>query len=201
MLNLLAFTASAHKERWDENREGWSPLMRAVYYGQTSKYLKLIEEGADLNFVSSTSESNWHLTALEVAIFKDNEVAVRILLETNKISKPGTHLMTAAGQKSALNVERLLRYGANPNDTLDNGYSVLMMAASFGSFDVFETLLRHGAKTDQTRKIDGMTALMLAAFNGQPKKVKLLLDYGANKSRKTATEIRRYIMSGLYMTG
>jgi len=168
--------------------------MRAIYYGQTSKYLKLIDEGADVNFVSSTSESNCHLTALEVAIFKNNEVAVRILLETNKISKPETYLMAAAGQKSALNVERLLKYGANPSDTLANGYSVLMMAASFGSFDVFETLLKHGAKTDQARKIDGMTALMLAAFNGQAKKVKLLLDYGANKTLKIETAVQHWIM-------
>lgn len=158
--------------------------MRAIYYGQTSKYLKLIDEGADLNFVSSASNSNCHLTALEVAIRKSNEVAVRVLLETNKITNPGTYLMTAAGQKSALNVERLLKYGAEPNDTLDNGYSPLMMAASFGSFEVLEILIMHGARIDQTRKIDGMTALMLAAFNGQLKKVKLLLDYGANKAQK-----------------
>ena len=59
-----------------------------------------------------------------------------------------------------------------------------MMAASFGSFGVLESLLKNGAIVKQTRKVDGMTPLMFAAFNGDVKKVKLLLEYGADKYTK-----------------
>lgn len=183
-LSIVTITSFAHKERWDDNKKDWSELMVRIYNGQTEKYLKLIEAGADLNFITPGVNSNWRLTALEVAIRKDNEVAVTALLKSNKVENPKTYLMVAAGQKSRLNIEQLIQYGANPKDTTENGYSVLMMAASFGSFEVFDCLLRNGAPIEQARKIDGITALMLAAFNGEPKKVKLLLDRGANKSRK-----------------
>lgn len=92
--------------------------------------------------------------------------------------------MAACGQKSALIIDLLIKYGANPNDTLENGYAVSMMAASFGSYEVLEELLKHGANVEQTRKVDGMTTLMFAAFNGDLKKVKLLLDNGADKFAK-----------------
>ena len=155
--------------------------MIAIYNGQEEKVNKLIEQNVDVNFITSGTNSNWRLTALGVAIRKDNDVAVETLLSTNKVSKPETYLMTACGQKSAKTVQLLIKFGANPNDTLENGYSVSMMAASFGSFEVLECLLKNGANLKQTRKVDGMTILMFAAFNGDDKKVKLLLDFATDK--------------------
>jgi ankyrin repeat protein len=178
---LTSLTTFAHKERWDDNKKDWSPLMLAIYNGQIDKVNNLIEQNVDINFITPGTNSNWRLTALEVAIRKDNDVAVEKLLSTNKISKPETYLMTACGQKSAKTVQLLIKYGAKPNDTLENGYSVAMMAASFGSLEVLECLLKNGANLKQTRKVDGMTILMFAAFNGDSKKVKLLLDFGADK--------------------
>jgi ankyrin repeat protein len=181
LFTLTSLTTFAHKEKWDDNKKDWSTLMLAIYNGQTDKVNKLIEQSVDVNFITPGTNSNWRLTALEVAIRKDNDVAVETLLSTNKISKPETYLMTACGQKSAKTIQLLIKYGANPNETLENGYSVSMMAASFGSFEVLECLLKNGANIKQTRKIDGMTILMFAAFNGDTKKVKLLLDLGADK--------------------
>ena len=186
-LLFLAFTTLttfAHKVKWDDNKTNWSPLMLAIYNGNTDKFTKLIEQNVDVNFITPGTNNNWSLTALDVAIRKDNEVAVKALLLTNKISKPETYLMTACGQKSALTIDLLIKYGANPNDTLENGYAVSMMAASFGSYEVLEELLKHGANVKQTRKVDGMTTLMFAALNGDLKKVKLLLDNGADKFAK-----------------
>ena len=155
--------------------------MLAIYNGQIDKVNKLIAQNVDINFITPGTNSNWRLTALEVAIRKDNDVAVEKLLSTKKISKPETYLMTACGQKSAKTVQLLIKYGAKPNDTLENGYSDAMMAVSFGSLKVLECLLKNGANLKQTRKVDGMTILMFAAFNGDAKKVKLLLDFGADK--------------------
>jgi ankyrin repeat protein len=184
LFTLTSLTTFAHKEKWDDNKKDWSPLMLAIYNGQVDKVNKLIEQNVDVNFITPGTNSNWRLTALEVAIRKDNDVAVEALLSTNKISKPETYLMTACGQKSAKTVQLLIKYGSKPNDTLENGYSVAMMAASFGSLEILECLVKNGANLKQTRKVDGMTILMFAAFNGDVKKVKLLLDNGAEKHIK-----------------
>jgi len=184
ILSATFFTAFAHKEKWDENKKDWSPLMLAIYKGQTSKVNKLIDQNVDLNFVTPGVNSRWRLTALDVAIRKDNESAVEVLLLTNKISEPESYLMTACSRKSAKIVQLLINYGASANDTLENGYSVAMMAASFGSNEVLECLLKNGANIEQTRKVDGMTILMFATFNGDIEKVRLLLDYGADRYAK-----------------
>ena len=183
-LILSTSTSFADKERWDDNKQDWSELMIAIYNGQTDKYLELIKQGVDVNFITPGTNSNWKLTAMEVAIRKNSVNAVKALLETNKIEHPEKFLMTASGQNNDLTIDLLIKFGATPNDTLDNGYSALMMAASFGSYEVLESLLKHGANVKQTRKVDGITALMLAAFNGQTQKVKLLLDYKADKNIK-----------------
>ena len=182
ILLFLSLSNFAHKERWDENKKDWSPLMMAIYNGQTAKFNELIDSGVDINYKTPAKNSNWQLTALEVAIRKDNETAVNALLRTSRIYMPETFLMTACAQQSVSNVNQLIKYGANPCDTLENGYSVLMMAAGFGSYEIMETLLTQGANTKQTRKVDGRTALMIAASNGQIKKVRLLMHYGADKS-------------------
>jgi len=184
LLTLSSLATFAHKEKWDDNKKDWSRLMLAIYNGQIDKVKKLIDQRVDVNFITPGTNSNWRLTALEVAIRKDNFVAVETLLSTNKISKLGTYLLTACGQKSAKTVQLLIKKGANPSDTLENGYSVAMMAASFGTLEVLACLLKNGANLKQTRKVDGMTILMFAAFIGDAKKVKLLLDCGAEKHIK-----------------
>jgi ankyrin repeat protein len=192
LISLTTFTVMAQKEKWDDYKEDWSPLMLAIYNGQLEKIDILLAEKVDVNFSTSGSNSNWQLTALDVAIRKDNEIAVEKLLSTHKIANPETYLMTASGQKSAKNVQLLIDYGANPNQTLENGYAVAMKAASFGSYDILECLLKNGANIHQTRKVDGMTILMFAAFNGEPEKVKLLLDWGADKSVQDLNGKRAY---------
>jgi ankyrin repeat protein len=177
LLLFCTLTTFAHKDKWDDNKKDWTELMLSIYNGETEKYQKIIKQEVDVNYATPST----NLTALEVAVRRENETAVIALLKTNKIINIEKHLMTACGQRSVSNVNQLIKYGANPNDTVKNGYSVLMMAASHGSYEILETLLKQGADVKQTRKVDGMTALMLAAYNGETKKVKLLLKYGANK--------------------
>jgi ankyrin repeat protein len=184
MISFSLTTLYANKERWDDNKKEWSELMIAIYKGQTNKYIRLIKQGADVNYKTSGNNRSMKLTALEVAIRKDNSDAVEALLMTKKIKNPESYLMTASGQNDAKTIDLLIKFGANPKDTLENGYSILMMAASFGSIEVLERLLKHGADVKQTRKVDGITALMLAAFTGQTQKVQMLLNYKADKNVK-----------------
>ena len=180
---LLSGACFAHAERWDENRLKWSPLMYAIYNGQKRTAIKLIKRDANLNYDGATNH-HWYLTALTVALFMNREWAVKRLLATKAIDSPNKYLMIACGQKSAINLDRLINYGANPNATLDNGYSPLMAATSFGTDDILACLIKHKANIEQTRKIDGINALMLAACSGSVAKVRLLLAAGANKYAK-----------------
>jgi ankyrin repeat protein len=180
---LISCTNSG-KEKWDDCRDGWSPLMDAIYNDETEEFTELINKNVDVNFVSESKNSNWHLTAIEIAIFKENDFAVKKLLSTNKVSHPEKFLMLACGGENAKIVRLLIEYGANPNETLDNGYSVVMMASSFGSTKVLECLLKNGANPNNRNLDKSMTALMYATSNSEPEKVKLLLNFGAKKETK-----------------
>ncbi|WP_322971928.1 ankyrin repeat domain-containing protein [Faecalibacter sp. LW9] len=118
---LNSVVAFAHKEKWDENKVEWSPLMIAIYNSNNDKVREFIGQNTNINFITSGKHSNWRLTALDVAIYIDNEYAAELLLLTNKISKPERFLMTASKQQSTNTVLLLLKYGANPNETLSNG--------------------------------------------------------------------------------
>ena len=106
--------------------------MIAIYNGQITNDIDLIENGANLNFETPGIKTTWKLTALEVAIRKDISDAVKALLQTNKIIHPEEYIMTASGQKNPKTIDLLISYGANPNYSLKNGYSVHDLAASFG---------------------------------------------------------------------
>lgn len=177
---ITTISSFAYKEKWDEpiHRKEWTKLMLAIYNGETEKYHKLIAQGANVN------QKGFHLTALEVAVYRQNTDAVRTLLQTNKIKNLDSSLDLAAGKQNTLIVELLLKYGANPNTALINGHSVLMTAINFGSLDVVRCLLKHSAKVNHSRTTDGMTPLMFAALAGDFQKTKLLLYYNANKKTK-----------------
>ena len=187
---ILFFTVTslpvfAHKDKWDEHKSEWSPLMLAIYNGQTSKFLKLIKQNVDVNYNAIKNESEFQLTALDVAIRIDNENAINALLKTNKILNINKSLMTACAYERAATINLLIKYGANPSYTNKFKHSVGMLATSSGSLEVLKALLDNGADINQTRGVGGMTMLMFAASHGDVAKVKLLLEYGANKSIRT----------------
>ena len=175
----LCTSAYGHKERWDGDKSEWSKLMFAIYNGQTDSFLNLIKTGEDINF--RTKDCGFQLSAMDVAIFKQNEKAVKALLETNKLLDPGSYIMRAAPDSSVFIIKILIKYGADPGYANENGHTALMLASSFGSAGVMECLLKHGANV-QARKGGEITALMLAAMSGKVDNVKLLLGYNADKN-------------------
>lgn len=185
LLLLISPAILAHGERWDEIKDGWSPLMLAIYHNQTEKISKLVRQDVDLNYLSNSPRSHWHLTALEVAIRMDDFANSKLLLDTKKITNPEKLFLTACAQNNAAIIELLIQYGADPNEQLENGYSALIKATNFGSLQVLETLLKHEANPNHA-KDGGMTALMFAAYNCELEKAKLLLQYGAQKETTDA---------------
>lgn len=87
-------------------------------------------------------------------------------------------------------LSRTLQAGASPDTRLENGKTLLMIAAEQGLTDAVRVLLDRHARTD-LRTSDGATAVMYAAWGGHDAVVRALADGGAdldttNSDGKTA---------------
>ncbi|MBK1840939.1 ankyrin repeat domain-containing protein [Azospirillum sp. YIM B02556] len=87
-------------------------------------------------------------------------------------------------------LSRTLQGGATADSRLDNGKTLLMIAAEQGLTDAVRVLLERHARTD-LRTSDGATAVMYAAWGGHDAVVRALADGGAdldttNSDGKTA---------------
>ncbi len=81
-------------------------------------------------------------------------------------------------------VEKLIKEGADPNETESSfGATALTIASYFGYVEIVKVLLKNGAKPNITDRI-GCTALMCASRNGYTEIVKLLLENGADPNIK-----------------
>ncbi|MBN1223597.1 MAG: ankyrin repeat domain-containing protein, partial [Candidatus Aminicenantes bacterium] len=69
--------------------------------------------------------------------------------------------------------------GLNPNSSRDDGFSLLMEAASKGNLEICKLLVEKGAGIDYATE-EGFTALMAAAWHGKLDVAKYLIDQGAN---------------------
>ncbi|KRB53594.1 ankyrin repeat domain-containing protein [Flavobacterium sp. Root186] len=180
-LVILSSCNTRDKERWDDEKQYWSPLMNAIYDNNTEEFIGLINQNADVNFISKGENTNWELTALDVSLFMNNDIAVEKLLATGKVINLNDYMIRAASENNARSVQLLIDHGADPNKTLENGYNALMSASSFGSIEVLECLLKNKANPNLHRSIDEMTPLKCAKINGDSGKISLLINYGAKK--------------------
>lgn len=180
---LLLFSMTSFQEdnslRWDYGNEKWTPLMKAIYQGDTKTYSKMIKDGICVTSEFSQTK-NVKLTALDVAIRTNNDVAVGMLLNTKQFPKLNDYLITASGQESVKVLELLFDYGADPNYILENGYTPIFMATKFGSREVLVELLKRSKNINKKR--NGVTVLMLAARDLNIEKVKILILYGADRN-------------------
>ncbi|HBE79237.1 MAG TPA: hypothetical protein DDW65_15915 [Firmicutes bacterium] len=90
-------------------------------------------------------------------------------------------------------VESLLDKGVSPDLKLEDGRSILMLAAYLGHSDIAELLIDKGADVNVKDK-DGKTALMYTAETGNIEMARLLLEKGADlnavdNTGKTALQI------------
>jgi hypothetical protein len=95
----------------------------------------------------------------------------------------GTNTTPLMMVRSAAAARALLEAGANPSARNENGTTPLGKAIYLAP-DVTETLLKAGAQADQPADWDGRTALWQAACGGNSGVVKLLLDAGADSTRR-----------------
>ena len=91
-----------------------------------------------------------------------------------------TSLMWASFNGHTPVVAFLLESGAKIEAKDVNGRTPLMFASSGPFQKTVELLLKKGAQVDVQGKLEGFTALMTAAAEGQLEVVRLLLEYGAD---------------------
>jgi ankyrin repeat protein len=93
-----------------------------------------------------------------------------------------TPLMWAAFNGHTAIVSFLLENGAEPDAKDVNGRTALMYASSGPFPETVVLLLKKGAKVNVQGKLEGFTALMTAAAEGQIDVVRVLLAHGADPS-------------------
>ena len=160
-----------------------SPLRKAVSTGNSFRVKNLITQGANVLEIDPQT----HQTLLMHSKAVQNPEILRMLLETDssniniQTNKGWTALVYAIiFSAPPESIELLLRYGANPNDVMDQkGTSVLHFAAYQGNEKVINVLLNASADIN-IQDNDMVTPLMLAAGFKNKKAVQLLLSRGAD---------------------
>lgn len=136
-------------------------FITAAYRGDLERVRELLEDGADIEAETETSE-----TALMQAAWPGHTEVVKLLLErgakVDAEDEYGDTSLIKAAYHGRLEVVRLLmEYGADINNRDAAGYTPLMVAAWQNHPQVVRFLLEQGAKVSTANK-EGQTALSLA---------------------------------------
>ena len=82
-------------------------------------------------------------------------------------------------------IQHLLKAGADPNRTSEEGQTALMTASLTGKADAIKALLAAGAQVNAVEPYKGQTALMWAASEGNAAAEAMLIEFGANVNAKS----------------
>jgi ankyrin repeat protein len=138
--------------------QGITPLGLAIGYGQVMTAQLLLDHGAEVETMADYQQANngYAGPALEVAISKNNQAMVKLLLERKanpniKVYNGWTPLIQAAGAGQKEMVELLLANGAELNVLAPGGWSPLSAALHHNKPEVAELLRQRGAIEDLAR--------------------------------------------------
>ncbi|ODM89562.1 Ankyrin-3 [Orchesella cincta] len=174
------------------NKGGARSIHIAARHGHAAMIAKLLEKGEKVDSVT-----NDNFTALHIAVEAVRPNVVETLLgygaevhiKGGKDQETPLHIgaRVLGGEKCAL---MLLKSGANPNITMENGETPLHVAARHGRLKIIRLMLEDGANPQQRGK-DGDTPLHFACRYGHIRVVQELLDYV--KKVKSQNECQLYI--------
>ena len=154
-------------------------------------------------FVPHKTENSWTSDALErgdVAAVQERVLDdPTYLLEQDDVGD--TPLLSAITFDNLGLVQFLLAHGADPNVTVDHGYTCLLTAIEFDADEstrIVAELIRAGANI-HTTGAHGWTPLHMAAARGHVEKARLLIDAGADVNhRKEIDALETPLMEAAY---
>ena len=180
-----------------QNRYGVTPLSEACINGNAAMIELLLNADANPNSVLPEGE-----TALMTASRSGNAVTVKLLLthgaDVNAVDsvRGQTALMWAAAEGNTEAVSALIADGADMKKQTAAGFTAFLFAVRNGKIGPVRVMLDAGADVNEiltlanpltqrrfqnnTRKVEGPTALTLATGNGHFELAAYLLDRGAN---------------------
>ncbi|KAI1897938.1 hypothetical protein AGOR_G00088440 [Albula goreensis] len=162
------------------NKQGWTPLHEAAFYGQ-EKCLQVILKAHPETIDSRTRKQQ---TPLLLAAAAERTGCIQHLLEMgadpNIPNKDGeTPLYKACEKENPENVAILLNRGALVNKPCLQGWTALHEAVCRDNVEICEMLVRAGARLGATNMY-GITPLFIAAQSGRDKALLFLIKKGAD---------------------
>jgi len=162
-------------------------LVKASAKGNVEKVEKLLDEGADIEFIDDTSFFTHaaHWNPLQYACKHGNIEIMDFLISGGAGLGPNkkigsTPLMVAAYYNQSDAVEFLIAKGAKVDERSDNEFTALMSASINGRLDAGRKLVQHGADVNAKSSFYGDTPLYLTVARDNYEFVEFLLFHGAD---------------------
>jgi ankyrin repeat protein len=188
-------------------------LFQAANAGNAAEVERLLEEGADLNTVSSFGTIK-DISVLGSAVSLGNTEVVRVLIEqgadVNAVDGNGNAMLPQAALRGYLEiVGLLLDAGADVNGTMSvmagdapkENAAALQLAALGNHKEIVELLLAHGPEVNAVDVTYGESALYGAARHNNIEIMALLLENGADvqmQSKGGETPLHRAAQWGAF---
>lgn len=160
------------------DKDGWTPLHFASYWGSHRVMKELLELGARTDAQDKRMRTPLHLAALQgdaASITGLCTYKAKVNLTDENDLTP-LHKAAAQGHNEA--AEELLAHDANPNAKDQEGTTPSHLAAKRGHADIIKVLFIRGADCRLARR-DGTTPLHEAAGGGHIEAAKVLISIGA----------------------
>ena len=175
-----------------KDNKNYSNLFEAVRLNLPGMAKLLLLNGADIHFKDSDGDSLLYYVVAEETRRYERQVTERGLKRRERSSSVSSLDKSKSPEDSSLSVdmmELLLENGASSyaNEVCSDGQTILLKAIGSRNLRIIKLLLTHGANVhglSNIRHCSQVTALHVAVNRGDEESVKVLLEYGADPTRK-----------------
>ena len=196
ILNCTFYSAKA--EKWAKDKREWTPLMKAIFKGNKNEVLSILRtDSLTINYITPLSD----LTAMKIAIRKNKLEIIDILFKQknyiflNKIDSNTSEMFEACIYSKLEVIKYFINCGVNINSEIrSNDTLYALNIISHRSKKDILWVIENGASINIQSNRYLTTILFSCAFSGDLKKVKILLEHGADKSIKNKEGKRAYDM-------
>jgi len=164
-------------------KNGFTPLMYAIFYRQRHIIKCLLEAKADINCMDNHGNTALFI-ALKNGLFDVMKLLIQYGADVNHVNhNDDTVLMIAIKKKYDKIAKFLIDEGADVNARDSHGDTILLLAIKNENTDMVEYLLAHGANIND-KDINGNTPLFIAYCNCTIDIISILMKNKANVNEK-----------------